>query len=551
MEAALDWVRATFLRDRVVYNRRGEMVELTLSRSIVLTRRQLQYYILQNYTYEERRIHEIGRKAYLLRERPLTGRLRNSRGPGEKYHIDATILDIYLVGRMLRTTVIGRPVLYLVVDDWSSLVTGFYVTFDPPSWNGAMMALVNAVTPKVEFCRALEVDIVDSQWPSHRVCEVLYADQGEVSSVHLAHPLIVAFRVEIQNAPAYRPDLRAVMERRFGIIPVIWNSLVPGIVEKDSFDRGREHPAYHAALNIDEIRRIVLLAVLSYNRHVIRDHPTPPEMVEAGYAPTPLNLWSYGSGMNGCGRHIDVADFRAKVMPAATVPIDGYGIVHNGLHYQCPGMSLLERQAMFRNKRKGKSFVEICYDSSDNSSIELLGLGTPVCCPLIEGERDKYAGLTQQELAIYRDLNSTNVGMAREAEESYRAMTTYNIAKIGRDASTRTRSALAASGMTRPDIDSMDEMRQMERRIEGPPQTLSVSRRKQSKSGGSAGTDLGAGPCMPAGSEAGLGEVYDGEGDIDRDSARASSRLTDGDDKSSTKELREQRARALLETLEE
>jgi transposase InsO family protein len=552
MDVALDWVRAKFLHDRVVYNERKEMVELELNRRIVLTRRQLQYYIYQNYTYEERRIREIGLKTYLLHERPLTGHLRNSRGPGEKYHIDATIMDVYLVGRILRTRVIGRPVLYLVIDDWSAMVVGFYVTFDPPSWNGAMMALVNAITPKVAFCRTLGVEITENQWSSHRLCAVLYGDQGELSSVHKAHPLIMDFRVEFQNPPAYRPDLRAVMERRFGIIPAIWNSLLPGIVEKDSFARGHEHPAYHAALNIEEIRRVVLLAVLSYNRRVIRGYPTPPEMVEAGYAPTPSNLWAYGTGVNGCGRHIDVADFRSKVMPTATVPIDAYGILHNGLHYECPGLSLVERQAMYRSKRMGNSSVEICYDSADSSSIELLGLGAPISCSLIEGERDQFAGLTEQELAIYRELNSTNVGVALEEGESYRAMTTYNIAKMGRDAVAETKSALAASGMTRLDISSMDESRQMERWVEERTRILSGSTGKRSKRDRNAKVDFSRGSSgMPAPPVVGEGEIYDEEGDINKNPACNRGAPASADVQLSTRELREQRARELLESLEE
>ncbi|AJY41491.1 DDE-type integrase/transposase/recombinase [Burkholderia humptydooensis] len=551
LDIALGWVRATFLRDRVVYNEKKEMVELKLNGRIVLTRRQLQYYIYQNYTYEERRIREVGLRTYLLHERPLTGHLRNSRGPGEKYHIDATKMDIYLVGRILRTRVIGRPTLYLVIDDWSAMVVGFYVTFDPPSWNGAMMALVNAITPKVAFCHSLGVEITESQWPSHRLCAVLYGDQGEVSSVHKAHPLIMVFRVELQNPPAYRPDLRAVMERRFRLIPAIWNSLLPGIVEKDSFERGSEHPAYHAALNIEEIRRVVLFAVLSYNRRIIRGYPTPPEMVEGGYAPTPLNLWTYGTEVNGCGRHVDVADFRSKVMSTATVPIDAYGILHNGLHYACPGLSLLERQAMYRSKRKADTSVEICYDSADSSSIELLGLGAPISCPLIEGERDNFTGLTEQELAIYRELNVTNVGMAVEEEESHRAMTTYNIAKVGRDAVAETKAALVASGMTRLDISRMDESRQMERRVEERTRIAPGATGKRSRGDRNARVALSRGAAgMPATPVAEQGEIYDGEGDVIKDPA-CNRGASASENVQSTRELREQRARELLESIEE
>ncbi|VWC75752.1 integrase catalytic subunit [Burkholderia lata] len=550
MDAALDWLRATFFCDRVVYNDKREMVELNLSRRIVITRRQLQYYICQNYPYEVRRIHQVGRKKYALHERPLTGKLRTSRGPGEKYHIDATIVDLYLVGNILRNTVIGRPTLYLVVDDYTALVVGFYVTFDPPSWDGAMIALANAISPKVEFCRSLGIDISEGQWPAHRLCEVLYADQGEVSSVHKAHPLIRHFGVELANAPAYRPDLRSVIERRFGIIPAIWSSLLSGVVEKGSLDRGVEHPAYQAALNIREFRRAVLRAVLSYNRCPIRGYQTPPEMVEVGEAPSPLNLWKYGLKTNGCGRHVDVADFRAKIMKSENVSVDGNGIHHQGLHYACPDLSIVERQAMHRAKGGSDLTVEIRYDSADTSSIELLGFGAPISCPLNEGERDRFSGLTYKELAIDKDLRSTASAMEHEAGEADRAMTAYNIAKIGRDAVAATKAALKASGRRRPDITHMEEMRQVERSIDRRGSTT-ASKLAQSKGDRKVLTNASKGEAMRMSVARTTREVtYDIDGDASKAQPGDSDSYTSGNSRSRVKELREKRARALLEALE-
>ncbi|MDI7047666.1 hypothetical protein QMN58_29660, partial [Escherichia coli] len=70
-----------------------------------------------------------------------------------------------------------------------------------------------------------------------------------MSSEHLAMPLAIHYQVKLLNAPAYRPDLRSVMESRFKVLPATWMSLVPGAVEKDSFDRGQRHPALDAALD--------------------------------------------------------------------------------------------------------------------------------------------------------------------------------------------------------------------------------------------------------------------------------------------------------------
>ncbi|OYD73658.1 UNVERIFIED_ORG: integrase-like protein [Burkholderia sp. CF145] len=556
LKQAVSWIQTKFLTDRVVYNEKQEMVELKLDRRIVMTVRQLQYYIWQNYSYEERRIRKVGIRQYLLHERPLKGRLRTSRGPGERFHIDATVVDIYLVGQALRTKVIGRPVLYLVIDDYTAMAVGFYLTFEPPCWDGAMMALANAISPKVEFCKSLGIDIREEQWPANRLCEILFADQGEVSSVHKAHPLIGHFRVEVSNAPAYRPDLRTVMERRFGIIPAIWNSLVPGIVEKTSFERGVAHPAYHAALDICDLRRVVCYAVLSYNNRLIRGYPTPPEMIDRGLAPTPLNLWRYGTEVNGCGRHVDVADFREKVMPTAKVPIDGKGILHNGLHYACPTLSLIERQAMFRGQ-KITTEVEIGYDSADNSSIQLRGLGEPISCPLSDHEIEKIRGLTYHEQKLWGELDATNSGMTEEDGEADRAMTDYNIAKIGSDATSKTSRALRSAGMTRPDISDMDEMRHLEQSAEPTLRTSDgpkkVGRSRRRNKIGVSLKKLIKKVQQGRGSEDLIHqEMYDEEGDAYENSAAhddVTSAEAEGG-RMTAKDLREKRARELLAAMD-
>ncbi|WP_176081839.1 DDE-type integrase/transposase/recombinase [Paraburkholderia tropica] len=549
-EQALAWVRVTFLRNRAVYNERGEMVELKLDSSIVLTRRQLQYYIHQSYTYEERRIHRVGRRRYLLHERPLTGSLRTSRGPGERFHIDATVLDVYLVGQILRTKVIGRPVLYLVIDDYSGMAVGFFITYDPPCWDGAMMALVNAISPKVAFCRTLDIDIREDQWPAHRLCETLYADQGEVSSVHKAHPLFSYCRMEVQNAPAYRPDLRSVMERRFGIIPAVWNSLVPGIVEKSSFDRGVRHPAYDAALDIRELSRVICIALLHYNNCVIRGYPTPPEMIERGLAATPLNLWKYGMEVNGCGRSVAVDEFRAKVMPRKIVPIDGKGILHNGLHYKCPTFDLLERQAMFRAEGT-ETEVEISYDSTDNSSILLFGLGEPISCAISEHDAKKLIGVTYKEQSLGKDLDATNRGMTEEANEPESAMTYYNISKIGKDANSKTAKALREAGMSRPDINDMDEMRKVERSADPHSSITQETKaggkpRRSSKAGASFKKFIKSLKQEGNASDQVEQEKYDEEGDAYEQPVADVTAPSSEADHMTSRERREMRTRALL-----
>lgn len=51
-------------------------------------------------------------------------------GPGSHYQIDATIADIYLVSRFDRRKIVGRPVIYVVIDVFSRMITGLYVGLD-------------------------------------------------------------------------------------------------------------------------------------------------------------------------------------------------------------------------------------------------------------------------------------------------------------------------------------------------------------------------------------------------------------------------------------
>ena len=86
-------------------------------------------------------------------------------GPGSRFQIDATIADIYLVSRFDRSRIVGRPVIYVIINMLSRIIVGLYVGFEGPSWVGAMMALANAVTPKAEWCRQFDIEIDEADWP--------------------------------------------------------------------------------------------------------------------------------------------------------------------------------------------------------------------------------------------------------------------------------------------------------------------------------------------------------------------------------------------------
>ena len=53
--------------------------------------------------------------------------------------------------------VIGRPILYLVIDYFSHQIVGFYLGLENPSWTPASLALANAFGDKVDYCASLGI----------------------------------------------------------------------------------------------------------------------------------------------------------------------------------------------------------------------------------------------------------------------------------------------------------------------------------------------------------------------------------------------------------
>ena len=79
--------------------------------------------------------------------------------------MDETQADIYLVSRLDKKSVAGRPNIYLAVDTATQLIAGIHVGLDAGE-QAVVSCLVNAAMDKVEFCGRFGIEITKDQWPS-------------------------------------------------------------------------------------------------------------------------------------------------------------------------------------------------------------------------------------------------------------------------------------------------------------------------------------------------------------------------------------------------
>lgn len=143
------------------------------------TYRQFKNYYYRNLNLEDILRNRKGNKKFELTMRALkSNSTSESYGPGFRYQIDATMADVYLVNRIDGKSVIGRPILYLLVDVFSRLIVGFFIGLEGPSWNGSASAIYNCTEDKVENCKQYGINISSEEWPTAGLPEILLADRG-------------------------------------------------------------------------------------------------------------------------------------------------------------------------------------------------------------------------------------------------------------------------------------------------------------------------------------------------------------------------------------
>lgn len=291
-------------------------------------------------------------------------------GPGARYQIDATIADVYLVSRIDRHRIIGRPVLYVVIDVFSRMVVGIYVGLEGPSWAGAMMALANTVADKQAFCRQFGKEIPVEHWPCRHLPAMLLGDRGEIEG-HTINTLINNFNVTVENAASYRADWKGIVEQRFRLLPSKFKPYVPGYIQADFRARGGKDYRLDAVLDLDQFTRIVIECLLYYNNdHELSRYDADRDLAADGVPAVPLDLWEWGiANRSGCLRQYPEALVRFSLLPTADATVTLNGIRLQGMFYT--SRRGVEERWFDRARQQGTWKVPVSYDPRNMDEIYL------------------------------------------------------------------------------------------------------------------------------------------------------------------------------------
>lgn len=261
-------------------------------------------------------------------------------GATHRYEIDATVLDVYVrfPYDTTGTKTMGRPVLYLVIDVFSTMVVGMYLGFDGPNWQGASQALVNACMDKTEFCLRYGIPPDEINWPSAHIPVQITVDNGNEHTDGVIRSVIrQEIGVRAYNFVAvFRGDAKGIVERAFGTINDLVIHFLPGSIP-DKGQRGEQHPSNQTEYDYENLVKRLILEIQTYNNSADRSKRLDANAIRADIDITPqaLFLHSLNQEMNG-GRpssKIEPGKIRWAFLPEETATVRPEGVYFKGLLY--------------------------------------------------------------------------------------------------------------------------------------------------------------------------------------------------------------------------
>ncbi len=260
---------------------------------------------------------------------------KGTSGPGHTYAIDSTIGDVYLRSSLNRAWIIGRPIVYVLVDVWSTAVVGFHVCLTGPSWDTAQVALFSTLAGPETVGQMWGFNALSALNPLPQLPGYLLCDRGEYLCVR-SREMAGRHGFRLQYAAPRRPDWKGIVEVLHRIMKDRQYRFVYGAFDARRKELELKPNAKVSALTLREFVVWLSWLFLHYNLHARREHRTDADMKALGVAPCPAGLWRYGyeAGIGYAAKFIERADLLTSFLPRVNATVNGSGIFLKNLLYE-------------------------------------------------------------------------------------------------------------------------------------------------------------------------------------------------------------------------
>lgn len=272
-------------------------------------------------------------------------------GPGHTWAIDSTIGDIYLRSSLNPAWIIGRPVVYIIVDVWSTAIVGFHVCLRGPSWDVAKLSLFSAGAPPELLGELWGYEPITSLSPSPTLPAVLMCDRGEYLS-RGASETAMRLIPNMSYAAPYRPDLKGIVEVLHRILKDTQRcDFIPGAIDarRAEMELRRFNPN-DGIFTIRQFVHYLQTIFTNYNLTADRSARLDAHMIAAGVFPSPAGLWRFGHQMKiGFRRDFPLSELVTSLLFNDTAKVTRTGVMYAGRQYENTVLNELQWTAHARN----------------------------------------------------------------------------------------------------------------------------------------------------------------------------------------------------------
>lgn len=257
---------------------------------------------------------------------PLKGHFPGADFPLSVVQVDHTPLDIILVDDLYRLP-IGRPWLTLLIDVFSRMVLGFYISFDPPGNLSLGLCLTHAFLPKEKW---LAKQGIETAWPCWGIPRTIHADNAKEFRGNMLRNSCKEYGIDLEWRPVATPHYGAHIERLLGTLNTEIHA-APGTTFSNPVQKGDYDSVGQSAMSLAEFEKwFTILCVEVYHQ---REH--------SQLGMPPIAKWQEGvfgtkkkPGIGIPPRITDELRLKLDLMPFETRTVQQYGIVWDHIEYQ-------------------------------------------------------------------------------------------------------------------------------------------------------------------------------------------------------------------------
>ena len=253
-------------------------------------------------------------------------------GPMDLVEIDAHEVDVSLVSNNDHHLVVGRPIIYYMIDRETRMIVGFTASFD----NNAVIAMNRVyeclIDPKSELLMR-HPNAPKYAIPYGILPERVMTDNGSDFVSKEARRCARALGINFCFSPAGVASLKPIVERSFGT----FEKMIDPMMHKAGLIKKRHDSDHHkkAVLTIDQFRIMAEDFVYFHNTTICEGIPYTKDMIDYGIKQTPCDTWRHCVENKGQHpRQIEDFDaFRIALYKHKKASITRYGILVDTMKY--------------------------------------------------------------------------------------------------------------------------------------------------------------------------------------------------------------------------